>query len=342
MSHAPDVDYSATSQRPAWDSLPADLHEALAVALGTEITAVSAPVSSGFTGGFAARARLADGRRVFIKAASDSTHAYGAYQREAEVVPRLPKAVRAPAIVATAHATTSHAAAAAVAAPAVGGGGDRGDWFAVVSEWVDGRMPGTPWTADDFDLVTATCEAMAEALRPSPLTGLMSFGELVGEDVAVPAQILAGELELPVGMQPWLPRVLPELAVLAAAGPEILVGDTAMHSDLRPDNLLIDSHGVCWAVDWNWLTLGPRWVDWAGLLPTAQHNGIDTFAAIKRSPLTADVPDEHLDTFMAVIAAYMLKNTDAPPPPGCTPALREHQRFYAWTYLDWLAVRRGW
>ncbi|MFD3402461.1 phosphotransferase family protein [Kribbella sp. NPDC058693] len=325
MSRAPDVDYSATSLRPAWDSLPADLHESLAVALGTEIAEVAAPVSSGFTGGFAARAQLADGHQVFIKAAPDSTHAYGAYQREAEVVPQLPKTVRAPAILTTAHATTQ-----------------AGDWFAVVSEWVDGRMPGTPWTADDFGLVTAACEAMADALRPSPLSGLTSFGELVGTDVAVPAQILADELEMPIGFQPWLPRVLPELAELAAAGPEILVGDTAMHSDLRPDNLLIDSHGTCWTVDWNWLTLGPRWVDWAGLLPIAQHQGIDTFAAIKRSPLTTDVPDEHLDAFMAVIAAYMLKNTDAPPPPGCTPALRQHQRFYAWTYLDWLAVRRGW
>ncbi|MFI5692478.1 phosphotransferase family protein [Kribbella sp. NPDC051586] len=321
MSRVPDVDYSATSLRPDWSSVPADLQEALAVALGTQIDSVDRPVSSGFTGGFAARAQLADGREVFIKAAHGTTHAYEAYQREAEVVPRLPATVRVPAIVATARTS---------------------DWFAVVSEWVSGRMPGTPWTEVDFELVTATCEGMAEALRPSPLRELESFGELVGTDVAVPAQILAGERQMPVGLQPWLPQVLQELAELAAAGPEVLVGDTAMHSDLRPDNLLIDESGTCWTVDWNWLTLGPRWVDWAGLLPIAQHQGIDTLAAIKRSPLTADVPPEHLDAFVAVIAAYMLKNTDAPPPPGCTPALRQHQRFYAWTYLDWLAVRRGW
>jgi thiamine kinase-like enzyme len=168
------------------------------------------------------------------------------------------------------------------------------------------------------------------------------FGELVGDDITVPRQILAGDLPLPSGLQEWLPQVLPELAELAAAGPDVLVGDTATHSDLRPDNLLIDTHGVCWAVDWNWLTLGPRWVDWAGLLPLAQYHGIDTFAAVTSSPLTADVPKNDLDVFMAVIAAYMMKNTDAPPPPGCTPALREHQRLSAWTFLDWLAVRRGW
>ncbi|WP_350276728.1 hypothetical protein [Kribbella sp. HUAS MG21] len=43
-----------------------------------------------------------------------------------------------------------------------------------------------------------------------------------------------------------------------------------------------------------------------------------------------------------MVAAYMLKNPDAPPPEGCTPALREHQRLYAWTFLEWLAVRRDW
>ncbi|WP_328999168.1 phosphotransferase [Kribbella sp. NBC_00709] len=321
----PDVDYSATSLRPAWSSLPSSLHDALAVALGIQITAVSAPVSSGFTGGFAARARLSDGREVFIKAAPDAGHAYGAYQREAEVVPQLPKPVRAPAIIATASASA-----------------EGGRWFAVVSEWVPARMPGAPWTDADFAVVTAACEEMADALCPSPLSGLRVFADLVGDDIIVPAQIIAGERPLPAGLQEWVPRVLPEVAELAAAGPQVLTGDTAMHSDLRPDNILIDGDGACWVVDWNWLTLGPRWVDWVGLLPLAQHHGIDTFAAVQDNPLTADVPRDDIDVLIAVIAAYMMKNADSPPPPGCTPALREHQRLSAWTFLDWLAVRRGW
>jgi hypothetical protein len=321
MNRAPDVDYFATSSRRGWESLPPALHEALAVALGTQITSVSAPVSSGFTGGFAARAQLSDGRRVFIKAASEGQHAYEAYQREAEVVPQLPKAVQAPAIITTARVD---------------------GWFAVVSEWVEGRMPGAPWTVEDFDRVTAACEGLAEAMWPSPLGGLSKFVDLIGTDVEVPAQILAGELEMPKGLQGWVPRVLPELAELVTLAPEALTGDSATHSDLRPDNILIDNDGTCWMIDWNWLTLGPRWGDWVGLLPVAQHQGIDTFTAVARSPLTADVPKDHLDCLVAVIAAYMMRNTEAPPPPGCTPALREHQRLYAWTFLDWLAVRRNW
>jgi Ser/Thr protein kinase RdoA (MazF antagonist) len=268
MSRAPDVDYSATSLRPGWDALPPALHQALAVALGTEITSVAPPVGSGFTGGFAARADLADGRKVFVKAAPDTTHAHQAYQREAEVVPELPAAIHAPAVITTAQAS---------------------DWFALVSEWVAGRMPGSPWTEDDFRLVTTTCERTAEVMRPSPFEGLSYFRDLVVDDVGVPAEILAGERPLPTGLQPWVPDVLPQLAELVQQAPEALEGDTAVHSDIRPDNLLIDAGGTCWTLDWNWLALGPAWIDWLGLLPIAHHHGIDTFAAITSSPLTAGV-----------------------------------------------------
>jgi Ser/Thr protein kinase RdoA (MazF antagonist) len=322
------VDYSRTSARPPWSALPVALHRSLAVALGTEIAEAGPSVGSGFTGGFAAPLRLADGREVFVKAADDSMHAYGAYQREAEIVPQLPAAVRAPAIVATAHASD-----------------DGVDWFAVAADRVVGRMPGTPWTARDFDTVTATCITLAEALTPSPLAGLDPFiAEIDSEGFPrqLAAEILAGDRPLPGGFQPWLPLHLRELQDLVDLYPEALAGDAAMHGDLRPDNLLLDADDRCWTLDWNWLGLGPAWFDWAGLLPLAHRDGIDTIAALRTNPLTADVPAAHLDSFAAAIAVYMLKNPDAPPPHGCTPELRRHQRLYGWAFLDWLAVRRGW
>jgi hypothetical protein len=181
-------------------------------------------------------------------------------------------------------------------------------------------------------------------MDPSPLDGLKSFISDLEEDdpLATPTRIIAGEVPLPTGLQPWVPKVLPELADLIQLAPEAFVGETATHSDLRPDNMLIDPDGTCWTVDWNWLALGPRWMDWVGLLPVAQHHGIDTITAIRSNSLTADVPADHLDCFIAAVAAYMMTKADAPPPFGCTPALREHQRYYAWTFLDWLAVRRKW
>jgi hypothetical protein len=207
-------------------------------------------------------------------------------------------------------------------------------------------MPGNPWTAAAFDVVTATCERIAEAMDPSPLDGLEPFfSDIAGGDpspLQVPGLIRTGDLPLPTRLQPWVPRILPELDDLLQLAPEAFAGTAATHGDLRPDNLVVDNTGSCWTVDWNWLALGPRWMDWVGLLPVAQHHGIDTAAAIRSSPLTVGVPGDHLDCFVALVAAYMMKNADAPPPFGCTPALREHQRFYAWTFLDWLAARRGW
>ncbi|TCO51570.1 phosphotransferase family enzyme [Kribbella antiqua] len=347
MSTAPDVDYSATSLRPAWSSLPLAIREAVAEALGAEVAEAGSPVSSGFTGGFAAPLQLADGRRVFMKASADTLHSYRAYQREAEVVPQLPAAIKVPTIIATAHAVDdggSGGSAAPASSSALSAGGGR-RWFAVLSEWVPGRMPGRPWTREDFERVSRTCEQIAQVMEPSPLGGLKSFlSDLNDTDAPLqtPARILAGEAPLPTGLQPWVPKILPELVALVELAPEAFAGDTATHGDLRPDNLLIDGDGTCWTVDWNWLALGPRWMDWLGLLPVAQHHGIDTAAAIRTSPLAAGVPADHLDCYIAAVAAYMMRNADAPPPFGCTPALREHQRYYAWTFLEWLAVRRGW
>ncbi len=334
MSGAPVVDYTATSARPPWGALPDSLRTALAVALGTEIAEAGPSVGSGFTGGFAAPVKLADGREVFIKATDDTQQPYTAYQREAELVPHLPTTIHVPQIITTAHTTTPAASQQSEVR-----------WFAVVSERISGRMPGMPWTADDFATVTAACEVMAAALTPSPFPDLRPFTDSIAAPDfpdQLPAQILAGQRALPNGFQPWLADHLQEIQDLVDLYPISLAGTAAMHTDLRPDNLLIDSANTCWTVDWNWLSLGPSWFDWFCLLPLAHRDGVDTAAAIKASPLTADVPAEHLDSVAAVIAAYMLNKLDAPPPPGCTIELRRHQRLYAWAFLDWLAGRREW
>jgi hypothetical protein len=388
MSEAPVVDYTATSARPPWSALPESLRTALAVALGTEIAEAGPSVGSGFTGGFAAPLKLADGREVFVKAADDSQHPYTAYQREAELVPRLPDSIRVPRIIATAHATaprntttpdasltaprnttpgptatagtpsTTPGSTATAGTPSTTTGLDgatalsptaategEARWFAVASERVEARMPGMPWTPEDFATVTATCEQMAVALTPSPFDDLEPFSATI-EGPSFPryrpAEILAGKEPLPDGFQPWLPDRLQELQDLVDLYPTALAPTAAVHTDIRPDNLLIDAGNTCWTVDWNWLSLGPAWFDWVGLLPLAHRDGIDTLAALKASPLTSAVPAEDIDCFAAVIATYMINKLDAPPPPGCTPEIRRHQRLYAWAFFDWLALRRDW
>jgi phosphotransferase family enzyme len=382
MSGPPDVDYTATSARPPWSALPESLRTALSVALGTEILEAGPSVGSGFTGGFAAPLKLADGREIFVKAADDSQHPYAAYQREAALVPHLPPTIHVPRIIATAHATTtrtpvtpgtttppgtSTASTPVTTAPpgstggsptspgtTAGGASDlsrpsategEARWFAVASERIEARMPGMPWTPEDFATVTATLEQIAEALTPSPFDDLEPFTaeiEKPGFPRYRPAEILAGKEPMPSGFQPWLPSRLRELQDLVELYPTALAPTSAVHTDIRPDNLLIDAGNTCWTVDWNWLSLGPAWFDWVGLLPLAHRDGIDTLAALKTSPLTSEVPAEHLDCFAAVLAVYFINKLDAPPPPGCTPEIRRHQRRYAWAFFDWLALRRDW
>ena len=253
MSRAPEViDYTATSTRPQWDELPMAVRVAVSDALGAEVVEAGRSAGAGFTRGFAAPLRLAGGREAFVKAASERfVFAYRGYQREAEVVPQLPAAIRVPRIEATAHAEA-----------------DGEKWYAVASELIVGRMPGNPWTADDFAIVTANCEAIAVSLTPSPIDGLGTLIDDLTGDHARPdrfASMRDGDLPVPEGFQPWLPDRLSELAELVERHPVALAGDSATHGDLRPDKLIIDAEGNCWAVDWNWLSLAPAWVDWVGL-----------------------------------------------------------------------------
>ena len=70
--------------------------------------------------------------------------------------------------------------------------------------------------------------------------------------------------------------------------------------------------------------------------------GVEVDGLIETSPLTRDADQLGIDGFLAVIAAYMMSGLDEPPPPGCTPALRRHQRLMAHMFLDFLRRRRGW
>ena len=90
------------------------------------------------------------------------------------------------------------------------------------------------------------------------------------------------------------------------------------------------------------MATGPAWLDLAGLLPLMAWQGVDVEALVARSPLFAGVDADAVDAFLAAVAVYMLSDLDAPPPPGCTPALRQHQHLMARAFLRLLADRRGW
>ncbi|MGN6303078.1 MAG: phosphotransferase [Angustibacter sp.] len=325
------VDYTATCARPRWDDLPPGVRQAVAQAAGARVVAADDPPGSGFTGGFAAVVHLDDGRSVFAKAGSSrNPHLTQAYAQEARVLRALPEGVPAPAFVGEAHLAAGEV--------------DEHEWRVVVAERADGALP-QPWTPDALEAVHAACLRSVAALTPEPAEmELPTLGSLFVEDDAVLSvfrRLASGELVLTHGQPAWLPERYAELdAMLQGAGPH-LAGDTACHCDLRADNILLGPGGATF-VDWNWLVRGAAWVDFVGLLPLARADGVDVDTWVARSPLTRDVAPEALDAWLTVIAAYMLRNADEPVWVGGPPAVRDHQRRYARTYLDWLGARRCW
>jgi hypothetical protein len=214
-------------------------------------------------------------------------------------------------------------------------------------------MPGAPWTQPEVDAVHDACLVMAELGTPSTLGG-RDLGDRITNDQAIigVGQAMA---QSAFGLEPgrsilpaWFERHQHRVGEMVLDAGSRIDGDTLCHGDLRPDNLLVD-HGSprgrvtarATVVDWNWV--GPAaWVDWFGLLPLMAAQGVDVDALIGGSPLTRDADPDDLDAYLAVIAAYMLAEIDAPPPPGCTPALRRHQALMASVFLDLLGHRRRW
>ncbi|GAA1237896.1 phosphotransferase family protein [Oryzihumus leptocrescens] len=319
-----DVDYRQTSARPQWDSLPSHVHEAVGRLAGSAVQQASPAVTTGFTGAYAGRVRLRDGRDVFVKAAGLATpHVHGALEQEARVLAALPHGIPAPDLV---------------------GHGDSEDWRLLLLGVIDGHLPGHPWTPAEVEAAHEACLRFAEAGTPAPASldvGTMAE-DLDDARIHSTAQALAeGTFALPHGMPGWLLERGPALADVAG-GASRLAGQSLVHGDLRPDNLLVDRRGSAWIVDWNWVVTGPAWLDFTGLLPLMAWQGVDVDALMARSPLFTGSDPEEVDAFLAVIAVYMLSSLDAPPPPGCTPALRQHQHLMARAFLALLERRRGW
>ena len=115
-----------------------------------------------------------------------------------------------------------------------------------------------------------------------------------------------------------------------------------MHSDLRPDNLLVTPQGRARLVDWNWVTLGPAWCDYVSLLPLMAHQGLDVDELMRRSSLLEGVDGEAVDAFLAILVGYLVDACVQPTVSGSRSTVRAHQRLMARTFTAMLAARRGW
>jgi aminoglycoside phosphotransferase (APT) family kinase protein len=294
--------------RVQWPEVPAHVRAQIAATVGAEVVSAVGQ-RGGYGPGLAARCTLADGRRMFVKAASTCLN------------PDTPAMVREEA--ATGAALPVGAPAARLLHVV-----DDGDWVALVFEDVDGRHPAVPWRDDELRRVLAATVRLGALAPPALLpTVATRYGAAFRG-----WRTLAGETAAAVP-DPWCARHLDRLAELEARWEEVTVGPLLVHGDVRSDNVLLVGDDVVF-VDWTSTCTGVGWFDLVAMLPSVELEG---GGPPERVLELAGVPidPEALLPVVTAVAGYLTERGRLPDPPGL-PTLRAFQRAQGAVARAWL------
>jgi len=300
-----------TARRLEWPLLPPLVRRLVEERFGTPVVH-AASVSSGFTPGLASVLTGADGRRIFLKAASRKAQRpfADAYAVEVRRLRALPAGLPVPRLL------WSH---------------EDDLWVLLAVEHVDGAPPVRPWDAAELDLCLDRLEQLAAALTPPPMP-LPTFAQ---DFASVPA----GWDHVRRTAPRW-PH-LDEAVALVDLWEEVTAGDTVVHTDARDDNFLITPDRDARLCDWSFPVVGAAWIDTVCVLMTAFGDGVDADAVLASRTLTRDVDPDHVDVLLALLCAFFLERRDQPEQHS-SPYLRAHQDWCAEACWAWLADRRGW
>lgn len=312
----------AAGVRLTWDELPEHVRSAIETWLGSAVvSAVTQP--GGFSPGVAARLRLADSRRVFVKAAGPQPNPITPtmHRCEAAIVAALPAEAPVPRLLWSYDE-------------------GEGGWIALVFEDVEGRQPALPWRADELDRSLTALAELSATLTPSPLPPSLTGATVSWEPIARGWWRLFGN-DPPPELDDWPTRNLAALVELEAGAPAASAGDTLLHLDLRADNLLLTNERVL-VVDWPHARVGAAWLDVAFLAPSvAMQGGPPPEGLFARHPAARAADPDAVTAVIAAIAGYFVWHGLQPPPPGL-PTVRSFQAAQGVVALEWLAQRTGW
>ena len=307
---------AASGVRMTWEQVPRPVRTAMEQELGAPVVA-AASQPGGFSPGVAARVRLADGTRRFVKAAcaTPNPDTPQIHRREIRIAEALPPDVPAPRL------RFAY---------------DDGEWVALVFDDIEGRPPRLPWARSELERVLATLSEMADALTPSPVDAAVAGVRL--------APIFHGWSSFAAASVPPPADVeghLDELVALEAAFPEAIAGDALVHLDVRADNLLLTDDRV-FVVDWPWASVGAPWIDLVAMLPSvAMQGGPPPETVWRTHPFARRADADQVDAFLAAVAGMFSWQGALPPSPGL-PTLRAFQSEQGVHARAWLAARRGW
>jgi hypothetical protein len=277
MVDHPAAKRSASKKRLRWEQLPADARtEIERLAGGRAATAVNC--TGGFSPGLASRLRLTNGRRVFVKAMDAVEWPDQAiwYRAEAFVSESLPSDVPAPRLL---------------------GWNDDGRWVVLVFECIDGAEPDLRRNPADAFRIAAALENLAGLVTPSPVPVPSDHPRLGGwAELAADDDRLA---RLPQ-FSPWAAEHLSFLIELEHVGLAAAHGDSLVHFDAFPHNILISGERVL-LVDWPHARLGAPFLDLIMFASSVGSMGIDAELLLADRAALAGQDPCVID---AVIAAY--------------------------------------
>ncbi|WP_435592613.1 phosphotransferase family protein [Nocardia sp. bgisy118] len=149
------------------------------------------------------------------------------------------------------------------------------------------------------------------------------------------------EHQPPADLDDWSRRNLDKLAELESTWTDHAAGETLLHTDLRPDNMLLRPDGAIAVLDWAWPCRGAAWIDLVALSPAIAAHGIDTDRLLATHPVTSDIDPVAVSAFLCALAGYWAAKSREPAPPR-SPSLRRYQARSARVTTDWLGRRLRW
>lgn len=316
MTAVSDVAYGV---RPGWGGVPFVVQIVLEQRLGTQVVNSSSQ-TNGFAAGLASRLELADGGRVFVKGVPAIHPTVRSYHAEAYVAAALPDGTPAPLLLGTID----------------------DEWFLLVFEDIAGEQPDLRPGSPDLAAVLDSVDAMRSMLTPSPLPGLPDVDTVYGPQLAGWSHL---SRRAPHDLDRWARHNLDKLAALEGAWRPWASGDSMLHLDLLPDNMLCRRNdGRAMVVDWARAVRGAPWLELANLVPQlimAGHSPGEAERTVLRGPAMIGVPAWAVTGFAAGIAGYLAAASRQPAPAGAY-GLRSFQANLATAALHWVAHRTRW
>lgn len=311
-----DVAYSV---RPGWGGVPFVVQIVLEQRLGTQVARAESQ-RGGYASGLASRLELADGGRVFVKGVPASHPLIRGYRAEAAAAGALPDDGPAPLLLGTID----------------------DEWFLLVFEDVDGAPPDLGPGSLDVPAVLDSVTELRELLTPAPARGLPTVEGAYGAQLSGWSHL---SLRPPHDLDLWARRNLDRLVAMETAWRPWSAGDTMLHLDLRPDNVLCRrADGRAMIVDWAQAVRGAAWLELAGLVPhliVAGHAPADAERAVLHGPAMRGVPAWAVTGYAAAVAGHWAAASRQPAPPGAY-GLRAFQSAAAAAALSWVAHRTRW